>query len=251
MDVENVKMIYLAERNPALSRESWIQRWRQHGAFCRTLPIWNHICHYEQCVAIDGGEFSATASSGPQPQQGWDGVGMIWFWSFAAMGRAREDPERPRLDADELETFSGPVEPTALIAREVVLRDEGGVGAKIIAFIRRKPGLSHEEFSHYWELHHGPLLLSCEGVSSLLRKYVQNHTLRETMEPMSAFDGVVEMGFASVADAARALNSPECLANVTPDQANFIDPADMVVLTTDERLLYEDALGQERVLSAR
>jgi uncharacterized protein (TIGR02118 family) len=246
-----VKMIYLAERNPRLTREAWVTRWRQHGAFCRTLPIWDHICHYEQCVAVDGDEFAATSASGAQPRHAWDGVGMIWFWSMEALGRAVEEPTRPQLDADELETFSGPVAPTALLAREAVLRDKGGVGAKVIAFIRRRPDLSRKAFSDYWEHEHGPLLLNCSGVSPWLRKYVQNHTLPETPEPMNVFDGVVEMGFATAADAVRALTSPENLADVTPDQANFMEPADMVVLTTDETVLYEDALGRERVLSLR
>jgi uncharacterized protein (TIGR02118 family) len=247
----DIKMIYLAERNPSLDRDAWVARWRQHGAFCRTLPIWDHIRHYEQCVAVDGAEILQTSPTGPQPQEGWDGVGMIWFWSFEALGRAIDEPLRPQLDADELETFNGPVAPTALLAREVVLRDEGGVGAKVIAFVRRKPGLSREDFADYWEHQHAPLFVGCAGISPLLRKYVQNHVLPETTGPMSVFDGVAEMGFSSATDAVRALNSPENLAEVAPDHLNFLDPNDMVVLTTDELVLYEDALGQERVLSLR
>jgi uncharacterized protein (TIGR02118 family) len=248
----DVKMIYLAERHPQFTREQWVARWRQHGGFCRTLPIWDHMRHYEQCVAIDGSQFVNTSVSGPQPgAAGWDGVGMIWFWSMEALGRAIDEPRRLELDAEELETFSGPVAATTLLAREVVLRDMGGVNAKIIAFIRRKPAISREQFSEYWEYRHAPLVLGCGGSSLLLRKYVLNHTLDATPEPMSAFDGVVEMGFASLEDAARLLHSPDYLADVMPDQVNFMETTDVVVLTTDESLLYEDALGQERILSVR
>jgi uncharacterized protein (TIGR02118 family) len=248
----DIKMIYLAERNPRFDRPEWVERWRQHGGFCRTLSIWDHIRHYEQCVALDAQPLVQSSTVGPQPgERGWDGVGMIWFWSIEALERAIEEPQRPQLDADELETFSGPVAPTALLAREVIFRDEGSVGAKVIAFVRRKPGLSRQAFSDHWENHHAPLFLGCGGVSPLLRKYVQNHTLDASAGPMDAFDGVVEMGFGSAADAVRALNSPEYVADVNPDHVNFLDPSEMVVLMTDERLLYEDALGQERVLSLR
>jgi uncharacterized protein (TIGR02118 family) len=62
---------------------------------------------------------------------------------------------------------------------------------KSITLAYRKPGMSHEEFSKYWQFQHGPLAAK---MIPGLRKYVQNHTI---VTPGYQFegDGLVEMWY--------------------------------------------------------
>jgi uncharacterized protein (TIGR02118 family) len=63
---------------------------------------------------------------------------------------------------------------------------------KVIEMIKRKPGLSLEEFSRYWEEEHAPLI--AKHIPHL-RKYVQNHALRLPGGGEPPIDGIAELWF--------------------------------------------------------
>jgi len=83
---------------------------------------------------------------------------------------------------------------------------------KLIVCVKRKPGMSVQEFHDYWRTKHGPLVKSVPGC----RKYIRN-TCSAT--PSAAyerkrrpFDGIAELWFDSLADVDRFLADPEYLA---------------------------------------
>lgn len=43
------KLIYLARRNPVLTREGFTAKWRQHGALGMSMPQWGNIRRYVHC----------------------------------------------------------------------------------------------------------------------------------------------------------------------------------------------------------
>jgi len=45
----------------------------------------------------------------------------------------------------------------------------------VLGFYKRKPGLTHEEFSRHWFDIHGPLTLSVPGIQDCILRYVQHH----------------------------------------------------------------------------
>lgn len=234
------KQIYIATRPDGVSDEGFVARWRQHGSFVRSLPLWRHIRHYEQCVVQPDAD--AVADKVPDPSTRHDMVGMVWFRSAAAVAEALADPTVEQVYADERETFLEPIAETSLMAREVVQRDLGGTRVKVVAFVKRKPGISRAEFSDHWENVHGPLFLSTEGVSGAVVKYVQNHTLESNTGPFDEFDGVVEIGFRHPHEIGEAFGHPSYLETIRPDEERFLDLDRMIVVNTDEQLLYEDAL---------
>ena len=68
---------------------------------------------------------------------------------------------------------------------------------KYIAMIRRKPGISRDDFLRHWREVHGPMFL--EFGPPDLRKYVQNHPIEAPgIEVESDVDGVVEIYFDNV-----------------------------------------------------
>ena len=65
---------------------------------------------------------------------------------------------------------------------------------KTITFIKRKPGMSVDDFGKYWRTQHAPIVVKLPG----LRRYVQCHTIPSGYrngEP--AYDGVAEVWFDS------------------------------------------------------
>lgn len=68
---------------------------------------------------------------------------------------------------------------------------------KIFLFMKRKPGMSVEDFRDYYENHHIPLCMKySQGVSRYIRRYIepQPHAESGTNEEMP-YDVITELGF--------------------------------------------------------
>ena len=114
---------------------------------------------------------------------------------------------------------------------------------KLVAFFKRKPGVSVEQFQLHWRTRHAELVVRQAGI----RRYVQNHTLLSgyrTGEP--DYDGVAEAWFDDVDAMRRLAPSPEYAA-VRADEANFIDAASMGVVLTDEVVIVDGAVPPNAV----
>ncbi|MCJ2178075.1 EthD domain-containing protein [Novosphingobium album (ex Hu et al. 2023)] len=108
--------------------------------------------------------------------------------------------------------------------------------------LRRKPGMSFEDFSAYWRGPHAELVRSIADKLGIVR-YVQNHAIlpeiaaamkgmRGTSEP---FDGVAAISFATPEDLARGNTDPEAAEAqgiLAQDEAEFIDIPNSVILFT-------------------
>jgi uncharacterized protein (TIGR02118 family) len=102
---------------------------------------------------------------------------------------------------------------------------------KLVYCISRKPGLSPQAFSDYWEHVHGPLGRRIPG----LRRLVQSHPVRHPHGfPPADFDGMAELWFDDLAALEAARRSPEWQTS-TADEANFIDPTRCALFLTVER----------------
>ena len=102
---------------------------------------------------------------------------------------------------------------------------------KLVYCIRRKQGLSRDEFCRYWAEVHGPIGARIPG----LRKLVQSYAVPESGGPRpSDLDGMAELWFDDVSALAQARQSPEWQAS-TADEAHFIDPARCACFVSEER----------------
>ena len=108
---------------------------------------------------------------------------------------------------------------------------------KLLAFFKRTPGMQVADFQRHWRTRHAELVVRQQG----LRRYVQNHTrvsaYRDGREPFC--DGLAEAWFDEVADMRALAPSPEYAA-VRADEVNFIDPASMGVVLTDEVVIRDE-----------
>jgi len=86
---------------------------------------------------------------------------------------------------------------------------------KVLALIKKKEGMSREEFLHHWQVDHPPYVWAMPH----LRRYVQNPAVDGYRD--WPYDGAAELWFDSVGDVARAFASPEAQPMLAHEE-NFI-----------------------------
>jgi uncharacterized protein (TIGR02118 family) len=102
---------------------------------------------------------------------------------------------------------------------------------KLVYCIRRRPGMSREEFVRYWGEVHGPIGARIPG----LRRLVQSAALTVPGDVRAPdYDGMAELWFDDVAALVEARRSPEWAA-ASADEANFVMPGDTAYLVCEER----------------
>jgi uncharacterized protein (TIGR02118 family) len=124
---------------------------------------------------------------------------------------------------------------------------------KLVFCVRRKEGLSVEEFQRYWLEEHGPLVRSFfdEGRFPGMIRYVQSHTivgepsdrLQASRGSGPAYDGVTEVWFDTAQqgtgdDVVRAA-SAEAGKRLFEDESTFIDFAGSSVFMTREHVIFD------------
>lgn len=108
---------------------------------------------------------------------------------------------------------------------------------KLIACLKRKPGVSVEDFQRHWCTQHAEIVVRQAG----LRRYVQNHVLASAYargEPV--FDGVAEAWFDDL-DAMRRLAPSAEYRAVRADEPSFLDVPAMRVVLADEVAIVDGA----------
>jgi uncharacterized protein (TIGR02118 family) len=107
---------------------------------------------------------------------------------------------------------------------------------KLVYCITKKPGLTDEEFFHYWENVHGPIGARIPG----LRKLVQSRHLTvpgDTRRP--DYDGMAELWFDNVDALLASRRSPEWKAS-GEDEKNFIDHAKAAYFVSEEHVILDN-----------
>jgi uncharacterized protein (TIGR02118 family) len=110
---------------------------------------------------------------------------------------------------------------------------------KLICFLKRKPGMSPEEFHAYWRDHHGPLVASTRS-GGHVRRYEQNpRALADYRRDGddAGWDGVTEQWFDSVDEFYASLREDD-YALIDEDTHRFLDvPSLQFILTEEPRVV--------------
>jgi hypothetical protein len=188
------KLMYLARRNPALSREQFTPRWRQHGALGMSMPRWKNIWRYVHCDVL------------PESGSDYDGVGIVWHKSPEARLAHRQDTSsQARMEADELQTFDQlVVNFCALMEERVVEEPQQSARIKLIRFATCQEPVSRGDLQASARAHASNL--SAMPVGRSMRGLTQNFAMpSESGRPWGLpYDYIEEIWFDSVQDAARA-----------------------------------------------
>ena len=117
---------------------------------------------------------------------------------------------------------------------------------KVIVIVKRKPGISREEFYKYWKEVHGPLV---SRHIPYMKKYVQNHFVDI---PGLAYegDGIIETWYDDVESFQKsmAFNTTEEARNLGlgEDWAKIADMSDEPKMWVVEEHLIKDAAQDDR-----
>jgi uncharacterized protein (TIGR02118 family) len=105
---------------------------------------------------------------------------------------------------------------------------------KIVAFIRRNPKLTQEEFVHYWKTVHVPLVKrTLPGLVKYIGSFPIGAATGGTKQP--DYDALVELGFDSMASMQAAMSSPGFLSD-----ERQISSAKLMDLDRTESLVVEE-----------
>ena len=112
---------------------------------------------------------------------------------------------------------------------------------KVSVVIQRKAGMTREEFSRYWKDEHGPLALRQHDFIRHIKKYVQCHQIMEGRDTgsLAKYDGIVELWADSLDEVNRAFASPGYTTKIQPDEKNFCDDTNVVIMVTEEVTMKE------------
>lgn len=104
---------------------------------------------------------------------------------------------------------------------------------KLICFVKRKPGMSPEDFHRYWRERHGPLVASTKSGSYVLR-YEQNHRALSDYGPDDdGHDGVTIQWFESREAFLQSIQEDDYQL-IDADMKEFLDESALVWMLTDE-----------------
>ena len=107
---------------------------------------------------------------------------------------------------------------------------------RLFAFVRRKEGMSREDFLAYWHTRHGPLIRDTPELGGRTIRYHQHPT---APQDGSGFDGVAMQEFASWDDFLAMLGGDAGRA-MREDEANFLDSSSIKVVFTRGRVVMID-----------
>ena len=94
-------------------------------------------------------------------------------------------------------------------------------GVTRISFVRRRPGLTREQFADHWTNVHAPL---ARRHHPALWRYVQNIVVTRLTPGAPEIDGIAELGFRSMDDmSAHMYDSPAGAEIIRADVRRFID----------------------------
>ena len=111
----------------------------------------------------------------------------------------------------------------------------------LFAFVKRKEGMTRDEFLEYWRNVHGPLIRDTPVLSAPVLRYEQ-HAAHPS--DGSGWDGVAVQTFTSWDDFLAMLGTPEGDV-MRADEANFLDSSSIKVVFTADRVVQIDGHGRE------
>lgn len=110
---------------------------------------------------------------------------------------------------------------------------------KMIIAIKRREGMSREEFVHYRREIHRPLLMSIPEAHRYIRRFVVSYPIPAPDYSGPDYDSVVEAWFDSMEDMNALYFSENFLSKVDPDHKNFMDLSAYRRIVAEEEVVVE------------
>jgi uncharacterized protein (TIGR02118 family) len=228
-----VRKFCFLKRRRDIDRSAFSAHWRTpHAKLIGQLrEFWTYTERY-----IQNHVRAPIAGFSPEPL--WDGVVECWQRPQTNYEEGfTEDPVYLKVVRPDEPNFIEVDQSVKLFAEEKIIIDGPRSGVKLFALARRAPGLTLEQFHHYWSEVHGPNVRQNSDFMKYARRYVQHHVLPDTIRSESGhpgYDGIVELWFDSIPDAVAAYSSATYLAALRADERAFVADPPSPRLVVDE-----------------
>src|SRR3569833_2542680 len=111
---------------------------------------------------------------------------------------------------------------------------------KMVITLKRRKGMTHEEFKHYQRNIHRPLLMSIPEAERYIRRCVVSYPVPAPRYPDPEYDSVVEAWFDSMAALEALFFSDNFLKIVDPDHESFIDLSSFGLGICEDDVVFAD-----------
>lgn len=106
---------------------------------------------------------------------------------------------------------------------------------KMFALLRRRQGMTTEEFIEHWRDRHGPLIAGEPSLARHIVRYEQHVRHRpDLLSGTEDCDGVAVQWFHSIDDFVAFMSEPAYAELVAPDERRFLDMDRVEFIVTDE-----------------
>lgn len=195
------KAIYLANRNPRLSRDEFRERWLKHSRVGESMAGGPQpIAGLRYCLTVDPADLLPGASNEH------DGVGLLALRSAVSIPSMQAVLTRNDIAfADELRTFERPVEDVTVYAASELVVPGAETDIVVFEYARRRDDVDPVEHVRALERQTDDDALLAAG----LRRWVRNVAIGGAPRGFG-YDAVTELWFDSldaVADAAPAIDA--------------------------------------------
>lgn len=221
------KRLYLAGRNPAIPVEDFPRQWRRHAKVAAGFPsVGVRYLRVQHCTKVE----DTPAIPGSANRHA--GVALLTMSELAVSRPSEDSPEiREYLRPDEVRVFGDVVSKWSLYTEEIVLKDGPPENVCVMLFLKRKAGLSREEFDHHCAGIHAESVLALGRVVPTLRRYVQDRGLVEP-PPGYEFDCISELWFDDIDGAIRFMNDARYRQGIAAELDRFCDTDALVIMVT-------------------
>jgi hypothetical protein len=224
------KLIYLAQRNPAVSVEDWPRTWRSHAQYAATFPVLGaEITGLYYCARIHAPTLDGAPVEVPAASPDHDGVAVISSPFGVEVGGELRPEDREKILEDERRVFRI-LTPNFSFRCAETLSHGGAPGrAAVVRFLARRPKDAQDAFLARWNGAHAAQAIAAAEASGGFSRYVHNE-MRLPPPPGYPFDGISETWFSTPDDAVRFLLRPEPAES--RDLAEFCDLSRSVTMLT-------------------
>lgn len=187
------RLVFVLRRRPEMSRDEFQTYWLQtHAPLVAGVAETLGITRYQQVHTVSE---DTTRAAAP-----FDGVAELWFDATRSTGSPDEQRAAAAMLLEDERRFIDLSASPIWFATEHVMADGPMDGLRSTTAVRRKAGLTREQFREHWAEVHGPLAASRPDVFGIVR-YVQMHTPldAETFPPAvvrgapEPYDGLAEV----------------------------------------------------------
>jgi hypothetical protein len=185
----------------------------------------------------------------PLSAEGWESFADHWIESYEDVFRSVRNKDY--IERMQPHSFGSHKFITSLSEFETVYERDGfrSGGVKLIHFLKRKPGLTQEEFHKVLRHQHSQVLRQLFQSSGCVRKYVQNTpvpldsaifkgTLFE-YGSIGLYGGIEEFWFDTLDAVARLRCDPGIYESLRASERSFVDDEGSISMVVNERVVWD------------